>query len=114
MPNVKKDERREAQKVFYCVICSAPIDARRVVRKAVTCSEQHAAILKLERRRLRDAGKCRACNRPSTPEERAEFAAWRRSQGETRGRKKKAAPETEAAETETATPLEAEFGSISV
>jgi len=100
MPNVKKIDRREALKVFYCVVCGEHIDPARVIRKAVTCSEEHSKILTLERRRLRDLSKCRLCNRPSTPAERAEFAAWRRSQGFTQGRKKKVEPEMLEADAE--------------
>jgi predicted nucleic acid-binding Zn ribbon protein len=107
MTNLKKADRREPLKVFHCVVCGGPIASSRIIRKAVTCSEEHAEILTLERRRLRDLGKCRLCNRPSTPEERAEFAAWRRSQGETRGRKKKPQGEAELVEIDALEMLEA-------
>lgn len=79
---------------FHCVICARPIPESRMTRKAVTCSDGHANELKNARRRLRDMSRCRLCNRPSTPEERAEFAAWRRSRPESkRGPKAKKKPE---------------------
>ena len=92
MPNVKASERRQPLEQFHCVVCGETIPKERVIRKAVTCSEQHANILKNERRRLRDETRCRFCNRPNTPEERALFAAWRKTlprQGQKPGPKKK-------------------------
>jgi predicted nucleic acid-binding Zn ribbon protein len=108
MPNLKKENRRKPIEKFFCVICGEPISADRMIRKAVTCSEQHAKVLKLERRRLRDMVRCRFCNRPATPAERAEFIAWRRSRGIKPGRKPKPKEEHEQ------TPLEQELGTIQV
>lgn len=110
MPNLKKIDRRKPLETFYCVICGDPIDPIRMIRKAVTCSEQHARILKLERRRLRDLTRCRACNRPSTPTERAEFAAWRRDKKKGESAAKKAAKPAVLE----ATPLESHLGTISI
>lgn len=95
MANLKKTDRRKPQEEFFCVVCAKPIPAERVIRKAVTCSALHAKILKLERRRLRDLNRCRACNRPSTPEERADFVAWRKARGSKPGPKPKAKPAPE-------------------
>ena len=93
MGNVKKADRRAPLKEFYCVVCGEPISADRVLRRAVTCTKTHATILKNERRKLRDLGRCRFCGRPSTPEERAEFAAWRKTlPGTKRGRPAKPKP----------------------
>jgi hypothetical protein len=105
--------------VFHCVICGDPISPERVTRKAVTCSEAHAKDLKNARRQLRDMTRCRNCNRPSTPEERKLFTAWRKTlgvkrgwkTGNKRGPKKKPA---EASHSGGASPLEAHLGSISV
>ena len=81
---------------FHCVVCGEPIPNSRVIRKAVTCCEEHATVLKNARRRVRDNSKCRLCNRPATPEEIASWRRWRReAYGETRGRK--AAPKSEDA-----------------
>jgi hypothetical protein len=77
------------EQVFYCVICKKQIDDERVIRKSVTCSDEHAKELKNRRRRVRDLTRCRNCNRPSTPEERKSYSAWRRTLPESkRGRKK--------------------------
>jgi predicted nucleic acid-binding Zn ribbon protein len=78
MPFRKKTEEEKSPVVFHCVICQAAIDADRVRRKAVTCSEAHATDLKNARRRLRDTERCRLCNRPSTAAERAEYTQWRK------------------------------------
>jgi predicted nucleic acid-binding Zn ribbon protein len=79
MANIKKADRRAPLETFYCVVCAAPIPEDRLLKKAVTCSKSHATVLKNERRRLRDAARCSLCKRPSNPEERALFAAWRKT-----------------------------------
>ena len=95
MTNVKKADRRAPLKAFYCVVCGEDIPADRVLRRAVTCTKTHANFLKNERRKLRDLGRCRFCGRPSTPEERAQFAAWRKTlPGTKRGRPAKLKPAT--------------------
>ena len=107
---------------FHCVMCGDAISPDRVTRKAVTCSEAHARDLKNARRILRDMTRCRLCNRPSTPEERKEFTAWRKERnkrlgvkrgwktGNKRGPKKPGAAEHAGG----ASPLEALLGSIQV
>jgi hypothetical protein len=106
MARRKKDEPDAyAVEKFFCTICGAAIDLDRVKRKATTCSDEHRNILNNARRRLRDSGRCHGCNRPSTPEERESWNAWRKSLPETRGNpnwKKKAA--------ENPTPLEKHLG----
>lgn len=97
MANLKKVERRQALEHFYCVVCGGLIPSERVIRKSVTCTEQHAKVLKLERRRLRDVSRCRLCNRPSSPEERADFAAWRKANRIKPGPKPKTPEELAAA-----------------
>jgi predicted nucleic acid-binding Zn ribbon protein len=114
MAYIKKTDRREPIEHFHCLVCGDPIDPARVVSKrVVTCSEEHARILKLEKRRLRglSPSRCRMCGRPSTEAERAEFAAWRKDKakkaGIRPGPKKK--PEQPAV-----TPLEQHLGAISI
>jgi hypothetical protein len=92
-------------------VCGDPIDPDRMIRKSVTCSPAHAKVLKLERRRLRDMSRCRLCNRPCTPKERAEFAAWRKSKGVKPGPKPRPKEQAQVAEP---TPLERELGTIAV
>jgi predicted nucleic acid-binding Zn ribbon protein len=96
MPNVKAVDRRAPVEYFHCLICGDQIPADRVVRKSVTCTAEHAKVLNLERRRLRDLTRCRFCNRPNTPEERRQFAAWRKSLPKA-GKKRGPKPKLEAA-----------------
>jgi predicted nucleic acid-binding Zn ribbon protein len=113
MANLKKTDRREPIEHFHCLICGETIDPDRAIRKAVTCSEQHAHILTLERRRLarlRTVNRCYYCNRPSTPAERAEFAAWRKAQAKEKGIKPGPKPKPAPGET----PLEQHLGTIAV
>lgn len=71
----------------WCCVCRNPVPEARIIRKAVTCTEVCAKVLKNARRQRRDLGKCRYCNAPSTPEERKLFAKWRReTQGMRPGR----------------------------
>lgn len=75
---------------LHCVYCTAELSPERLARRANTCCEEHSKLAKQVRLAARDQKVCRGCQRPSTPEERAEFAAWRRSRtGETRGRPRK-------------------------
>jgi predicted nucleic acid-binding Zn ribbon protein len=113
MPNLKKIDRRAPLEKFYCVVCGQVIDQARVIRKAVTCSEEHSRIIKLERRRLRDLTRCRACNRPSTPAERAEFAAWRKDKKARERAEKKAGKKAKSSPPQ-ATPLEKHLGTVTV
>lgn len=90
MANVSKSERREPLEKLYCIVCGKEMPFERTRNGGSTCSKEHSQILNAEKRRVRDATNCRTCNRPSTPEERALYAAWRRTtREETRGRKKK-------------------------
>lgn len=73
----KRKETADPAPVFHCIICAEVIPPERVVRRASTCCDAHAVELKNKRRRMRDAGVCRLCRRPNTPEERADYAAWR-------------------------------------
>lgn len=82
----------------YCCICSKELSDERILRKAVTCSPEHAAELKKARRKRRDAHVCRLCYQPSNEDERRLFKQWRKeTQGlRDRGRPKKQKPETPA------------------
>ena len=81
----------------FCAICKELVADERVMQGSVTCSKQCANDLKNLRRRRRDLKKCRYCNAPSTPEERANYLRWRVEvlgrRG--RGRPKKQKPEAE-------------------
>lgn len=112
MSNVKKADRTKPLEHFYCIICGEEISKERIVRKAVTCSEAHGILLRNERRRLRDLVRCRLCNRPSTPEERAEFAAWRRENRIKPGPKPKAKDEDDDASSSDAPSIEEQTGEI--
>ena len=75
---------------LHCVFCTAELSEERLARRANTCCEEHSQLAKKVRIAARDKKICRGCGRPSTPEERAEFAEWRRSRtGEKRGRPRK-------------------------
>jgi predicted nucleic acid-binding Zn ribbon protein len=94
MANIKKADRKPPLTKFFCVVCGESIPPDRLLKKSVTCSQAHGNILKNERRRRRDQERCRYCNRPSTPEERADFAAWRKTQPQAKkGRPFKVKPE---------------------
>ena len=61
----------------HCVVCANLIPSERKA-DAVTCSKE---CTKTRRRFLQskiDQTECRYCRRPSTPEERARYAAWKR------------------------------------
>jgi len=73
------DKYKDGLETFHCVVCGEAISDERIARKAVTCREEHAIVLKSARRKKRTVTRCRMCNRPSTPEELELFKAWRRS-----------------------------------
>jgi predicted nucleic acid-binding Zn ribbon protein len=114
MPNLKKIDRRKPLEAFYCVVCGGLIDPKRVVQRAVTCSPEHAQILKLERRRLRNFTRCPFCNRPSTPADRAEFAAWRKVQAKEKGIRPGPKPKPKEGISLPVTPLESHLGTVTV
>lgn len=100
---------------FFCVTCGEQIPEERVLRKAVTCSKEHAKDFKNMKRRLRDTDRCRLCNRPSSAQERAEFAQWRKEKKERetaarREERKKQKAGTAPIET----PLEQHLGTVAV
>lgn len=110
MPNRKKDAPTPPPPPTFlrCVVCGDAIPTSRAMRKAVTCCDTHGKIFKSVKRQMRHSTRCRLCNRPSTPAERQEFLAWRRSKKLKPGRKQKPMPEASPS------PLESHLGTIAV
>jgi predicted nucleic acid-binding Zn ribbon protein len=75
-------------KKMHCVVCQNPIPPERKW-DAITCSKLCTKARKDYGRSRKDQVQCRYCLRPSTPEERTRYLAWRRAE-------KKAAKELEA------------------
>jgi len=71
----RKDDYRNTQ--MKCVVCTKPIPSTRKW-DAVTCSPECTKARKDYGRSRKDQLECRYCQRPSTPEERALYMAWRR------------------------------------
>jgi hypothetical protein len=61
----------------WCVMCQNEIPADRKW-DAITCSPECTKARKDYGRSRKDQTECRYCLRPSTPEERARYSAWRR------------------------------------
>ena len=61
----------------HCVMCSKAIPADRRW-DAITCSPECSKARKDYGRSRQDQIECRYCQRPSTPEERTRYMAWRR------------------------------------
>jgi len=72
----RKDTFRETQ--MKCVVCTTPIPETRKW-DAITCSKECTKIRKDYGRSRVDEKQCRYCQRPSTPEERDNYMAWRRA-----------------------------------
>ena len=68
--------------IMHCILDSKPISEARVARRAVTCSAECARRLATLRREMVEARRCHYCHHPSTPEERKDFARWRRERGQ--------------------------------
>ena len=87
-----------------CAACPKQVPLRRImgrdaIRTRHTCSAACEKIVR-EADRLRTSKKmCRNCRHPSTPEERKEFIAWRKSRGDLREKvgKPERWPETKGA-----------------
>lgn len=74
----------------FCIIDKKEISFERQVKRSSTCSKECADKLTAIRRAVVDARKCRHCGRPSSPEERRLFKAFKKAQGHAgpkRGRK---------------------------
>lgn len=65
---------------LHCIIDRIPIPRERAVKRSNTCSKECAQLLRKIRRAQDDERECRHCARPSTPEERKAFKAWRATQ----------------------------------
>jgi hypothetical protein len=64
----------------FCVICTRRIPRKRHRRRAITCKTDHQKLLTRLRKIERDNRQCSHCGRPSTPDERVQFRAFRTSQ----------------------------------
>lgn len=69
---------------LFCVVCTNPIPEGRNRRQTATCSEKCKNRLDTIRAHQKASKRCPACLHPSTPEERAEFRAWRAQRGDIR------------------------------
>jgi hypothetical protein len=68
--------------ITYCIIDKKEIPEERAAKKSNTCSKECKTILEKIRRARTDARRCRHCAKPSTPEERKAFHAWRKTHPE--------------------------------
>lgn len=72
--------------VLSCAVCRGPLPAKRAyARTRYTCSPECRNALRAFQKLVVDAKYCHVCMRPSTPEERDEFKAFRRSKGQLKG-----------------------------
>ena len=60
---------------MHCLVCTNPIPPTRK-KDAITCSTECSAVRAKYLRSLIDQKRCRYCQRPSTPAERAAFNRW--------------------------------------
>ena len=63
---------------MHCIVCTKDIDDERARRNHITCSDECLAKRRSIQRAKRDAVECRYCKKPSTLEQRAAFARFRR------------------------------------
>jgi hypothetical protein len=79
-----------------CVVCGEPVPLKRARgRSKDTCGAECHAVLREYRAWVIRSSRCPACYHPSTPEERADFVAWRKARGDRkagRGRPRKEDP----------------------
>jgi predicted nucleic acid-binding Zn ribbon protein len=73
----RKDDFRG--NTMRCVVCTNPIPPERKW-DAITCSKECTKARRDFGRSRKDMIECRYCMRPSTPEERARYLAWRRAE----------------------------------
>lgn len=72
----------------YCTICKSVIPEKRAAKRSVLCEDKECRKRLNEIRRFRtDMRRCRACAKPSTPEERKAFKRWRKTDPEWKGKK---------------------------
>lgn len=72
---MRKDDYRNVKR--YCVMCKKEIPAERKW-DSICCSSECTVARKNYGRSRKDQTSCRYCNRPSTPEERVRYQAWRK------------------------------------
>lgn len=65
-----------------CAYCGMEIDAERMRRRKRTCCDEHTKLYAQYKRYQQSMIRCPSCYRPSTPEQRKDFKAWRKSRGE--------------------------------
>jgi hypothetical protein len=66
-----------------CAACGDPVSRDRVKGRKKTCAKPECARMMAQfKRHIQLLTKCPACYRPSTPEERKLYKAWRNSRGE--------------------------------
>lgn len=83
---VTKPAKLELPEHLSCAVCNGPLPPKRAYsRTRYTCSPECRQKLKAFQKQVVDAKYCRVCMRPSTPEEREQFKAFRRSTGELKG-----------------------------
>lgn len=63
----------------FCIICTRRISRQRQRRRAITCGAVHQKLLTKLRKIERDHRLCSVCGKPSTPDERRQFRAFRAS-----------------------------------
>jgi predicted nucleic acid-binding Zn ribbon protein len=73
---MRKDNYRGV--TMHCVVCTNPIPVGRKWDSA-TCSKQCSKKRKDFGRSRRDQLECRYCLKPSTPEDRALYSAWKKA-----------------------------------
>lgn len=69
--------RRNDLQPLRCIMCTEPIPPERK-SVAITCSKVCTKRRQDYQRSLLDWHECRYCRRPSSPEERSRYHAWRR------------------------------------
>ena len=69
----------------HCIVCTTQVPERRArSRNKDTCSPECHKILTAYRKKLIFESRCPACYHPSTPEQRADYIAWRKERGHVR------------------------------
>jgi hypothetical protein len=95
----------------FCVLCTRRIPRKRQRRRSITCGTEHQKMLTAMRKAERDHRQCSHCGRPSTPDERGQFRAWRTTKAVDHHRKnRKAAKGIRGAAT--ATPKMEDFAYV--
>ena len=84
---------KKTSSTLFCLVCRGEIPPDRLRHNApVTCGNAACAKeLRKRRTAILELNKCRFCGKPSSPEERREFNAWRKARGDKkkRGRRPK-------------------------